>query len=112
MAVPRSLMPPLGEVRGEAITAYKYRCGGCTRTAMVEANGVLVVKLRHGSATGNGTETHATSIPIHSLFKDYISRADLNAVREMERQVQKRLTQLLGLGAARAKPAVAAPRLL
>jgi hypothetical protein len=90
------------EVVGEPITAHKYKCNQCNRATLVETNGILTIKSHHDN------EAHATAIPVNSLFKDYVSRANYETVKVLERIIA---TRLAGLGSARAKSAVG-PRVL
>lgn len=77
------------------IAAREYPCGDCNRATMTEANGVLVVKAYHGG------DIHPNAYMMKDLIKEYISRAGVQQLNEIEQSITTRLSELGVLGVAR-----------
>lgn len=66
----------------------KYDCAQCSRAAAVRVDGVLVIKNHHNS------ELHTNAFAMNGLFRDYIADAPPEVLKEMQRTLAARLSDL------------------
>jgi hypothetical protein len=84
----------VGASDARPIAAHQYRCGECNRAAMIETNGLLLVRARHDG------DAHATAYNVADLTCDLISRMSPSQVKKVEQAVTLRVAAL-SMGSAR-----------